>query len=550
MANFRSFTLYSFDRKEKVDLNSYNGYLVAAPRGLGIYLNNKYLSLGNKRILTEQKNAFESLSLTVDIFGATRKAIEKKYCDLRDFIARNRAGGFLLSYLPYDGEYEGVYAQERYIECDIKAFDKSEKATSRYMAIPLTVEPRSFWKVDVQTFSVYAFLSREFEFAEDQNVQSSIVVSNASGSYNGQQSDIPVTSSVGAYDKSTLPDDVKIRVVSDDFKPDAVLGDETPFVVSFTSADFSIQQDGKYYAITERGGGIDTSSKMPRGADVRFFCEFDVSEQKFGAGVCYTREVYDRTLEEGVDYDLNSYPTNVIRIEFDDDLVDDVCRINYRYKDRYDGQWNSSVRTKKRGEKVILLNSYLGVYTPLEIESIQKLDTEILQEFDGHNVSEYSWTIYADITKGKDNYFAPLLEDSGIVGEHYYCLPFGLGKSSAATINNDGDTEIPALLKINGASINPIVILSRKSDGETVQSTAINMTILADMYVEINSDPENTGAWLKGGQSGSVNVVSLLDIRTSMFITIPKGEFYIRAYDSSENPVAFSVSYGKEYFGA
>lgn len=533
MANFRCFTLYSFDRREKVELNSYNGYLVSSPTGLGIYINNKYLNLGNKRILTDQKNGFTSLTMSISIFGKTRVEIEEKYRDLRNFISRNRSGGFLLSYLPYQG------GEERYIECDIKDFDKGEKETSRYMAIPLTVEPRSFWKVDVKTFSTSAALAREFEFAEDANIENDIVVYNASGQYNGAQSDIPISSSVGIYDKTVLPDDVKISVhCYDSYIKDIV----------FESNDFHLKSGMLYRA---EYNGIDNPNMV---YDTTFFCEFNIEQGTFSAGVCFYD--YDHIpLSEGTDYTIKkingvygkSYDKYII--DFSDDLIDKSCRITGRY---IDGdvlkEYNIS---KQKGKKVVTYTAPSQFYEITGVVDIEKREIPY-NDYHGMQIppSYYWWDINAKIVKGKDNYFASFLEDNGIPGGDYYCIQIGVGKSSAATINNDGDTEVPAVITVFGEAQNPIIILSNKNTGEEVQSTAINLTVPENRQLIISSDPANTGAWVVGGSSATQDVISLLDINTSMFITIPKGEFYIRAVSGSEDQVDFSISFGKEYFGA
>ena len=92
-------------------------------------------------------NSFNFITIIVVIYANKRDDVEIKYIDLRNFLVRYREKGFRIYYSAIDG-------QERYIVCDIRVLDKTEKTRTHYMSIPLEVEVRSYWKTDVQSSSV------------------------------------------------------------------------------------------------------------------------------------------------------------------------------------------------------------------------------------------------------------------------------------------------------------------------------------------------------------------------------------------------------------
>ena len=135
---------------ESIELNDFDGYLMTSPTGLGIYLNNDYLVLANRRIRTDQKNAFNDIKFNIEIYGDTRDDVEAKYIQLRNFISKNRVNGFKFYYIASGTRFSKY---NKYINCDIKILDKTEKSGINYMSVPLTLEPRSLWKTDEQKSS-------------------------------------------------------------------------------------------------------------------------------------------------------------------------------------------------------------------------------------------------------------------------------------------------------------------------------------------------------------------------------------------------------------
>ena len=138
MADFRHITLTSEDLTESVDLNDFNGYLATSPTGFGIYRTNEFVTIGNQRIQSDNRNTFQKITLNVLILGE-RKTWEQKYAYLRDFISRHLNTGFRLYYTPQN--------DTRYIKCGINIVDKTEKDRGN-LPIKLEIQPLSMWLTD------------------------------------------------------------------------------------------------------------------------------------------------------------------------------------------------------------------------------------------------------------------------------------------------------------------------------------------------------------------------------------------------------------------
>lgn len=123
-----------------VSLNDFNKYLLTLPTDLGFEFENTYIKVGSDRIVVKQEREFKAFTGTIEVTGSTRDEWEKNYNELRDFIAKNKNDGFKLY-------YKNRANAERYIECDIKRFDKTEKNS---YCIPVMVEfdPRTLWLQD------------------------------------------------------------------------------------------------------------------------------------------------------------------------------------------------------------------------------------------------------------------------------------------------------------------------------------------------------------------------------------------------------------------
>lgn len=162
MANYRQFTITNEARTESVVLNDFNGFLATSPTGLGIYRTSEYITIGNQRAKTNNRQLFQKITLNVMILGE-RSTWETKYANLRDFISRNLKNGFRLYYTPQE--------QTRYIKCDILIADKTEKDRAN-LPIKLEIQPLSLWLDDVQVESVRKEITGEnlFEFNENEDL--------------------------------------------------------------------------------------------------------------------------------------------------------------------------------------------------------------------------------------------------------------------------------------------------------------------------------------------------------------------------------------------
>lgn len=158
MASYRKFYLTDIDNQERIDLSDFNGYTATSPTGLGIYRVSGYIKVGNQRLSTDNQNAFQKLTLLIEISGE-RSTWEQKYADLRDFISVNLRKGFRLYYTTEVGA--------RYIKCDINMVDKTEKARS-HLPIKLEIQPKTLWLSDVRATSVRQTISSGnlFQFSE------------------------------------------------------------------------------------------------------------------------------------------------------------------------------------------------------------------------------------------------------------------------------------------------------------------------------------------------------------------------------------------------
>lgn len=125
-----------------LDLTDFNKFLLTNPSGLGIALNNEYIRILNKRINIKQEKNYKPITATIEVTGQTRSDWEWNYAELRDFIIANRKDGFALYYSAIEGK-------ERYVICDVKILDKSEKS-SYGLLIPIELEVRTNWLEDRQ----------------------------------------------------------------------------------------------------------------------------------------------------------------------------------------------------------------------------------------------------------------------------------------------------------------------------------------------------------------------------------------------------------------
>lgn len=155
MVSFRHLTITNEAQTERIDLNDFDGYLMTSPTGFGIYRTSEYITIGNQRVQTNNRQTFQKITFTVTILGE-RNDWEVKYANLRDFISRNIKSGFRLYYTPHE--------DTRYIKCDINIVDKTEKDRAN-LPIKFEVQPLTLWLTDEQKDSVQQYSDSENIFA-------------------------------------------------------------------------------------------------------------------------------------------------------------------------------------------------------------------------------------------------------------------------------------------------------------------------------------------------------------------------------------------------
>lgn len=159
MVSFRHLTITNEAQTERIDLNDFDGYLMTSPTGFGIYRTSEYITIGNQRVQTNNRQTFQKITFTVTILGE-RNDWEVKYANLRDFISRNIKSGFRLYYTPHE--------DTRYIKCDINIVDKTEKDRAN-LPIKFEVQPLTLWLTDEQKDSVQQDTEDDNLFAFTEN---------------------------------------------------------------------------------------------------------------------------------------------------------------------------------------------------------------------------------------------------------------------------------------------------------------------------------------------------------------------------------------------
>lgn len=138
----RKIWLTDKDNINKFDFSDFGNFIFTAPTNLGIYREQEFLMINTQRILVNDVPKYNDITGVVLIKSAN-KDLEKKYAELRDFISKNIKKGFRL-YVQTQKE-----VQARYINCNIRSLDKSEKSTANTMLIPIIISPQSLWLGDV-----------------------------------------------------------------------------------------------------------------------------------------------------------------------------------------------------------------------------------------------------------------------------------------------------------------------------------------------------------------------------------------------------------------
>lgn len=537
MVNFRRIRIADFNNTNSIELNDFDGYIVTAPSGFGVYMENQFLNVGSKRIKTSQKNAYQNINLTVDIYAKTREEVEQKYIALRNFLVKYREKGFRVYYTAYEGE-------ERYVLCDIKTLDKTEKLRARYMSLPLLLEIRSFWKTDIQSSSTVADDTdiNSFTFEQDEDYDTTGTRYDIAQSIN-TSGDLSAT----GYDFSKFPEQIKIYVsinngqyVVDFSNQDFIQQSETLFVSEKTYrrvAHISIQ-NGTRYDLYQIKCEIDLENRRIRVSSIKklsalvnvsgtesFSADavtFERTDNRGGeCNLTFLAKPLDSLARKGVGNYIGSLPMA------DGQTVATKVIPPYKITVQQGGQ-----SVEETGAFIIKEVNVYGLRATKYTESSEQ------------NVVVVNGAIYDG---GIDNYVVGLKYDENVLE---YNASFYYGSAMNNTVKNDGDNEVPLIIRLYGACINPTITLS-DINGNVLQTSKITSNIPSGAYIEINSDAEDTGVWLVYQSTGvRINMVQYVDETTNMFITLPKGEYNISVTDQDNNSVPTTVFFANEYIGA
>lgn len=136
----RKFRIIGLVTGTEYSLNDFKKYLLTLPTGIGFEYENDFINVGSQRIRVKQNRKFNSITGTIEVSGLTRDDWEKNYNELRDFVASNKSKGFKLY-------YKNRVDDERYIICDLKILEKTEKS-SYAILVPISLDPKSLWQQD------------------------------------------------------------------------------------------------------------------------------------------------------------------------------------------------------------------------------------------------------------------------------------------------------------------------------------------------------------------------------------------------------------------
>ena len=129
-----------------------------------------------------------------------------------------------------------------------------------------------------------------------------------------------------------------------------------------------------------------------------------------------------------------------------------------------------------------------------------------------------------------------------------YAVGFEGGNIQMAEISNVGEEETPLLIRIYGKAVNPLVKLKDKRTGAVIQSVSFNnYTVSTGYYLEINSNPESTYIELVNEETGArTDVEDLVDQDTTIYMTLPVGDFVIEVVEMGQNTSIDDIGERKE----
>ena len=148
------------------------------------------------------------------------------------------------------------------------------------------------------------------------------------------------------------------------------------------------------------------------------------------------------------------------------------------------------------------------------------------------------------------------IERDGMIDEYnktYYSIAFVDSATSEAFVFNGGEETTPLLIRVYGEATNPYIRLKDFATGQVLQSVKFNnLTINADGYLEINSNPEFAYIEIVNKITGErQNVENYADQETTIFMNLPVGSFVIETSDDvADNVVDTRVFFTNQYKGA
>lgn len=202
----------------------------------------------------------------------------------------------------------------------------------------------------------------------------------------------------------------------------------------------------------------------------------------------------------------------------------------------------------------------VGKYIVCDIKEVNKTDKERYGILVGIVLQPKSlWQVNRrqeiDFSVTEDTDILGFLEHTdgyyyGWQAEYSYEIKYFNTIDGKETIQNSGDAEAPLLIQVNGVAVNPHISLINIA-GEVIQSCQINLTLSANQYIEINSDPDNLYIKLVDTNAQTERLVLNSEVNNSYstYLTVPVGEYTLRISDDENNNISGQVTYSLQYLG-
>lgn len=196
----------------------------------------------------------------------------------------------------------------------------------------------------------------------------------------------------------------------------------------------------------------------------------------------------------------------------------------------------SSVKTVKLQPVVLTLSQ-----NSLWLGEIQSRQTSAVEQ------SGNLFAFAEETIQGQKYYSASFYADNEI--SNYYCIRFYNGALTTAEITNNSYNEIPLIIRIRGACVNPTVSLFRKGENTPMKTLQILANIAQGYYVEINANILENGVKYKpigtGVEQDYDNLVN--NALGSPYFYIDNGEYYVTVRDANDNVCDADISWQEEY---